>query len=138
VSDEEALFPLQEWLGFTIDRGNGLATATINLDDRHMNPHGIAHGAVAFALMDTVMGAATMSVIDEGNLCATIEMHTRFHRGATGGQLIATAEVLTAGRKVVHLEAKTHDGDGKLLASATCSYAVLPPAPGDNGLPSAR
>lgn len=123
-------FPIQEFLGFVIDRGEGWATARLALGDRHLNPNGIAHGSVAFALMDTAMGAAVMGVVDEGNICATIEVHTRFHRGATSGELVAEAKVLTAGRRVVHLEAKTHDGDGRLIASATGSFAViaLPPA----------
>jgi acyl-CoA thioesterase len=122
-------FPLEEFLGFTIEHREGRAVATLELDERHMNPNAVAHGAVAFTLMDTAMGGAVMSVIPDGSFCATIEFHTRFHRGATGGTLSAEAEVITAGRRVVHLEAKTVDGDGRLIASATASFAVIQPRP---------
>ena len=46
-------FPLQEHLGFTIERGHGRAVASVRLGERHLNPNGVAHGAVAFTLMDT-------------------------------------------------------------------------------------
>ena len=123
----EPTFPLKQHLGFTIQRGEGNATATLDLDERHMNPNDVAHGAVAFTLMDTAMGAAVMTVVEDGNKCATIEIHTRFHRGVSNGSLTAHASVMTAGRRVVHLEARTVDDTGRLVASATGSFAVIQP-----------
>lgn len=121
-------FPLQEHFGFTIERRQGGATVRLELDERHMNPNGVAHGSVAFAMMDTAMGAAVMSVIPEGSICATIEIHTRFHRGAATGSLTADVSVITAGRRVVHLEARTVDDDERIVASATGSFAVITPS----------
>ena len=120
-------FPLQEHLGFTVTGADGSGTASVDLDERHMNPNGIAHGTVVFTMMDTAMGAAVMSVLDEGSMCATIEIQTRFHRAATSGSLRSEASVLQAGRRIIHLEAKTFDGDGRLISSATGSFAVLAP-----------
>ena len=126
---DEPSFPLKEHLGFAIQRGQGSATATLTLGPQHMNPNDVAHGAVAFTLMDTAMGAAVMTVLDDGSLCATVEIHTRFHRGAASGVLVAEATVLTAGRTIVHLQARTHDDTGHLVASATGSFAVIRPRP---------
>lgn len=122
-----ASFPLQEFLGFTMSKGDGSATASLDLDAHHRNPNGVAHGAVPFTLMDTAMGAATMSVVREGCFCATIEMHTRFIAAATVGTLTAQATVVSAGKRIVHLEAKTTDATGKLIATATASFAVIEP-----------
>lgn len=105
--------------------GDSSGTASLDLDERHHNPNAVAHGSVAFALMDTAMGAAAVSVIPDGHTCATIEMHTRFHRAATHGTLTAEAIVLTAGRRVIQLECKTTDDDGRLVASSTGSFAVI-------------
>ena len=77
--------------------------------------------------MDTAMGAAVMSVLPEGERCATIEIQTRFLRGATTGTLSAEATVLSAGRSVVHLEARTVDAAGNLVAAAAGSFAVIRP-----------
>jgi len=119
------MFPLREFLGFEIQTGGGSGIITLDLDDRHMNPNNIAHGAVTFALMDTAMGSAVVSILEDGQTCATVEMHTRFHRPAATGTLTTTATVLTAGRRMAHVEAKTHDDQGRLVASATSSFAIL-------------
>lgn len=131
--DQPVRFPLGEFLGLTIDQGlpsTGRAEVTLQVGDNHLNPNGIAHGAVTFAMMDTAMGAAVMTVVPEGHLCATIEIHTRFHRPIPPGPLTAEASVLTAGRRIVQLEAHTRDGEGQLVASATASFAVFQPRAG--------
>ncbi len=112
-----------------ISRGDGGAVASVDLGANHMNPNGVAHGAVAFALMDTAMGAAVVSILDESQLCATVEIHTRYHRPASQGRLRAEAMVLTSGRRLIQLEAKTFDADDRLVASATGSFAVFPAPP---------
>ena len=122
-------FPLKEHPGLSIPRGQGSATAPLTPAPQHLDPNDVAHGAVAFTLMDTAMGAAVMTVLDDGNLCATVEIHTRFHRGAASGVLVAEATVLTAGRTIVHLQARTHDDTGNLVASARGRFAVLQPRP---------
>ena len=75
--------------------------------------------------MDTAMGGAVMSTIVDGRRCATIEMQTRYHRPIAAGTLTATAEIITAGRRVMHLRAETRDDDDRLIASASASFAVF-------------
>ena len=118
-------FALKDFLGFSIEFAEDAAVGTLELDERHMNPNNVAHGGVLFTLMDTAMGGAVMSTIDDGRLCATIEMQTRFHRPVASGGLRATAKITTAGRRVIHLSAETRDDDGRLVASATASFAVF-------------
>lgn len=118
-------FGLQDALGFTIESVDGTSTASLEITDLHLNPHGTVHGAIPFTLMDTAMGGAVMSSIDDGRLCATIEMQTRFHRPAVSGELSATAQIITAGKRVVHLSAETRDREDRLIASATASFAVF-------------
>ncbi len=125
MSELADTFGFQSLVGFTVEKDEGTARCTIDLSDKHMNPNGVAHGGVVFAMMDTAMGRATMSQLDDGKMCATIEMQVRYFRGATTGRLEATANVINAGRRIVHLEARTVDAEGRLIASATSSYAVL-------------
>lgn len=118
-------FPFMEWLGFElVMEDDGTCVATIDVGPRHMNPNGIAHGGVAYALMDTAMGGATMFDVEDGRRCATIEIHVRYHRGAREGRLTSRARVTSASKRVVHLEATTTDDDGTLIASATGSFAI--------------
>ena len=59
-------FPLKRYLGMELtgdEPGVGIATVEIGADN--LNPNGVVHGAVLFALVDTAMGKSTMSMIDE-------------------------------------------------------------------------
>ena len=118
-------FGLKSALGFTLETRDGASVAVLELSDIHLNPNGTVHGAVPFTLMDTAMGSAVMSTIVDGRRCATIEMQTRYHRPIAAGTLTATAEIITAGRRVMHLRAETCDDDDRLIASATASFAVF-------------
>ena len=128
VDDPEySEFPLRTFLDFTINDGiGGEAVAALDVSDRHLNPNGVVHGGVVFTLVDTAMGRATMSVLEEGRICASIEVAVRYLRPITGGRLVATASVLQAGRRIVHLEGRvTVDGDDRPVAVVQASFAVL-------------
>ena len=120
-------FPLQSFLDFDIRDGpDGAVVAFLEVDDRHLNPNGIVHGGVVFTLADTAMGWATLAVLDDGQICASIEVSVRYLRPIPGGRLVATASVLRAGRRIVHLECSiTVDGDDRPVAVLQGSFAVL-------------
>ncbi len=121
-------FPLRDFLGMAIDEaGEGRARASVEISDAHLNPNGVVHGAVLFALVDTGMGKATMSVLPEGQFCATVDIQIRFIRAASAGSLVADVEVLKRGRNLVHLDARVTDADGTLIATAAGTFAVVTP-----------
>jgi len=127
VTDRVAAeFPLATFLGMTIERtAPGAAAARLTVRSEHLNPHGSVHGAVLFAMVDTAMGAATLSVLEEGTLCASIEVQLRFCKPVFEGVLVAATEVLQAGKRIVHLEGRVHDARGELVGLATGSFAVI-------------
>ncbi|MGK0276553.1 MAG: acyl-CoA thioesterase [Ilumatobacter sp.] len=119
-------FPLQEFLGMELT-GNepGTGIAHLTLGEHHANPNGVAHGAVIFALVDTAMGKATMSVVGEGHYCASVEVSLRFIRPAAEGELTAVATVVKRGKTIVHLEARVHGADQRLIATSAGTFAIL-------------
>ena len=119
-------FPLRTFLGMELDDvGDGRARARVHISNAHLNPNGFVHGAVVFALVDTGMGKATMSVLPDGQRCASVEVHLRFIRPVSAGDLSAEACVVKRGRSLVHLEARVHDGDERLVATATGTFTVI-------------
>lgn len=121
----EPTFPLADFLGMTVEvHAPGRAIATLTATEAHQNPHGFVHGAVLFAMVDTGMGAATMSILDPGQRCSTIELQLRFLRPVERGRLSAETIVVKPGRRVVHLETKVRDDD-RLVATAAGSFAVV-------------
>jgi uncharacterized protein (TIGR00369 family) len=132
LSDDEPTsdygdFPLKQFLEMElIGDEPGVGIATVDISAAHLNPNGVAHGAVLFALVDTAMGKSTMSVIDEpGRYCASIEVSLRFIRPAVAGALMATATVVKRGRNIVHLDARVVGDDDRLIATAAGTFAIL-------------
>ena len=91
-----------------------------------------ADGATAATAADSVgstaMGGATMSVLPEGNWCATLDIHIRYLAPCFGGRLTAVAEVRRAGKRVVHLDATVTGDDGTEYVAASGIFAVIPAA----------
>jgi uncharacterized protein (TIGR00369 family) len=128
--DDSPVHPFAELVGFEVDvLDPGHAVATLDVRPEHHNPNGVPHGAVVFALVDTSMGGATMSVLSEGRFCASIEVHLRFLQPAIGDHLTADTHVVRAGKRIVSLESRvtcsTGGGAATLVATATGSFAVL-------------
>jgi uncharacterized protein (TIGR00369 family) len=120
-------FPLQRFLGMELSADEpGVGVAHVEVCDDHLNPNGVVHGAVLFALVDTAMGKATMSTIDQvGQYCASIEVSLRFLRPTIAGRLTATVTVVKRGRTVVHLDGRIVDDDHRLIATAAGTFAIL-------------
>lgn len=126
MAAEASSFPLSEFIGLSIERrGPGHTVATLDANQAHHNPHGFVHGATIFTMVDTAMGAAVMSLLGEGQRCSTIELQVRFLRPHINGVLRADTTVVKPGRQVMHLESKVTDAGGRLIATATASFAVI-------------
>lgn len=119
-------FPLRRYLGMEmVDAGSGIGRARVEVSDQHRNPNGVTHGAVLFAMVDTAMGQATMSVLDEGLFCASVDVQLRFVRPVSAGVIEAEATVLKQGRSVVHLEGRVVDDRERLIATAAGTFTIV-------------
>lgn len=109
--------------------GMGGSTATLTAEHKHMNPHGVVHGAVIYALADTGMGAALYPTLDAEQACATIEIKISYFRPVAGGEIHCATHIDNKARSIAHLTSRIEQG-GKLVALATGSFAILaaPPA----------
>jgi acyl-CoA thioesterase len=105
--------------------GPGRGAARLSVGPEHLNPNGVVHGAVLFAMVDTAMGAAVVSILEEGKICASVDVHLRFIRPVARGTLDVEARVVHPGRRMVQLEATAHDDEGHLVATASGAFVVL-------------
>jgi acyl-CoA thioesterase len=126
TTPSEVPFPFKDLLGFEVERGEGTGVCRLTVADKHLNPNGVVHGAVPYAMIDTAMGAATVGILADDLMCATIEIHIRYLAPCFGGEITATATVRKPGRRVVHLDATVVDVEGTEIVAATGSFAVLP------------
>jgi acyl-CoA thioesterase len=118
--------PFAELLGFAVTaREKGICRVELDVRSAHMNPHGLVHGAVLYALADTGMGGALSSVLDEGEICSTIEIKINYLRPWKSGALRCESRVVSRGRTTATLQSDLHDGDDRHLALATGTFAIL-------------
>lgn len=90
-----------------------------------MNPHGLVHGAVLYALADSGMGGALSSVLDPAEICSTIEIKISYLRPWKRGVLRCDTRVISRSRRTATLQSDLYDGDDRHLAMATGTFAIL-------------
>lgn len=119
--------PFADLIGLRFDSwGDGESVCSIELEPRLMNPNGVLHGAVVYALADTGMGGALLSALEGGRICATIEIKTSYFRSVTAGRLTCRSWIVYQGRRTAFLESTVDDADGP-VARATGTFAILEP-----------
>lgn len=125
--------PFADLIGLRTDgRGTGASEMSLEVSPDHMNPHGVVHGAVLYALADTGMGAALYPSLAPGETCATIEIKISYFRPVRAGRVVCRTETLNRGRTIANLESRLYV-DGRLVAQANGNYAILPPRPVPEG-----
>jgi acyl-CoA thioesterase len=123
-----------------IERGGGGCKMAIAIDsERHFNPHGVAHGGVAYTLADTAMGGALSSLLDDDQWCATLEIKCNYHVGVHEGLLTCEAQVVHRGKRIANIDARLFQ-DGRMVCSANGNFAIFaaPDAAREKGADSAE
>lgn len=90
--------------------------AEMTVRDGLLNSLGIVHGAATFGLIDHTFGVACNIGCDVVGQCCNVH----YHRPAKDGVLTAEAVLMNESRKIVDYGVKVY-GEGKLIASATCT-----------------
>jgi acyl-CoA thioesterase len=104
--------------------GGSLCRATIG--PQHLNPHGVLHGGMMYSMADQGMGAAVYSLLDQAELCATIEIKIVYMAAVSEGVVECESRVLNKGKRVAVLESDVRAG-GRLVAKALGTYAIFTP-----------
>ena len=84
----------------------------------------IVHGGMVTTLLDTAMGGACWTTMEDGEDFLTADLRAEFFRSARPGTLRAVGRVVQRSRRVVFCSADLFDADGTLLASARCTQIV--------------
>jgi uncharacterized protein (TIGR00369 family) len=104
------------------EAADGQATLTMDADDRHLNEAGTVHGGMLATLVDTTMGAAILSVVED-EIPATSQLTVTYLRPGKPGPLTVTATVRKRGDRLTICEAEVEQ-DGKSLVHALATFAL--------------
>ena len=118
------MHPFAELIGLTFDEmSGGKSRCRVTITPELLNPHGIVHGAVAYALADTGMGGAVYTLLEGDEICATIEIKIVYLSGAREGELVCDTRMVRKGSRVAVLESEIFESD-RLVAKALGTYAI--------------
>jgi len=115
-------------LGFTLTRVEaGAVDAVLETSDEMTNPMHTVHGGIAATLLDTVMGCAVHTVLDEGEAYTTTDLHVRYVRAVAPGTILtATSTITHRGRRLATGDGRVVDEEGRLVAHGTTSCMIFP------------
>jgi uncharacterized protein (TIGR00369 family) len=120
--------PFVRAMGITCEElGRGHAVVRLRADPRWLRPGNILFGGGLMTLADVAIYYAILGQIGLQAMAVTNELKMNFLRPAAGGDVLARARVLRAGRRIAYGEIHLYlaDRPDALIAHATSSY-VLP------------
>jgi uncharacterized protein (TIGR00369 family) len=106
--------------------GPGTVTCELPVTEELLNPFGAAHGGVVSALVDHVLGAVCIPVIEPGSWPATQEFKLNFLAPARPGPMVADAQIVSLSKRtaVVRIDVSNN---GRLICAAQGAVAIMAP-----------
>jgi uncharacterized protein (TIGR00369 family) len=108
----------------------GRVVFSLEVGEHLYNPIGSVHGGVFCALLDSAMGCAVHSTLDRGQAYTTLELKVNLVKALTVNtpSVVATGQVVSAGRRVVTASGQITGPDGTLYGHATTTCLAIEPA----------
>ena len=112
---------------------HGTVEIELPFDDKLTQQHGFLHAGVISAALDTACGYAGVFCDEPGARRATVTLtlSVNFVAAVNAGRLSVAARRTGGGRSIFFADATVHDGEGRLIATASGSFKYLadpPPA----------
>lgn len=85
------------------------------------------HGGMLATLADAASGFCLEGLFDLGSeIPVTTDMHVRYYRQPHGGPLVAEAQVVNVGRRLLSCECSIVDAAERVLARSTATFMIVP------------
>lgn len=101
------------------------AVMSLEMQEKLRQPHGLLHGGVTASIIDTAMAFAVITCLTDEEKASTVDMTVQYLRPHTDGQIICTAKILRAGKRLLFLSAEVVNEQGKLIATALSTYTKV-------------
>ena len=112
-----------------IDHASSRIEASFRAGPELCNPIGTVQGGILTAMLDELMSVSAMIASNFSIIVPSLEIKTSYIRPAQPGVLTGWGQVVRLGRTVAFLEGALHDPEGRLLATASSTAAVVPRPP---------
>ncbi|HZH86759.1 MAG TPA: PaaI family thioesterase [Brumimicrobium sp.] len=101
---------------------------TLEIKDKHLATPIAAHGGVVAGLIDGTLGVAALTIAGKsGNVVSTVELQVNFLKPVVlGDQLVAIGKVISAGKRLLYVEASVTNQKDVLVAKASGTFNAYP------------
>ena len=117
---------LLSWHLLASDAGKGWVRVGFEARPEFCNGSGFVQGGFVTAMLDDTMGPAVLVASDGRAYVVSIGLQVQFLRAARPGRFIGEGTVLQLGKSIAFVEARLHDVEGALVATATSSARLMP------------
>ena len=123
-----SMHPFADLVGLSVTKmKDGESECRLEARPELFNPQGVMHGATLYALADTGMGGALYTLLEQGELCATIDLTISYFAAIREGEIVCKTRVLN--NFFFNDTATTEIYTGETLAAkAMGSFAVFRPS----------
>jgi acyl-coenzyme A thioesterase 13 len=117
---QESHSPVGRWLnGTMLDIQKGSIKVEFVVRKDMSNPMGILHGGIAATILDEIVGTMVYALGREFAF-VSVNLNCDFLNPAMVGETIfADAEIIRAGKNIVHVEGKITNSEGIIIAKCT-------------------
>jgi len=115
-----------EWLGLKlVEAGEGTAVVEMATTEDMANHSGFVHGGMISTLADSAMGRSLRTLSPGVVRAMSFDLKLNFINAAkVGEKLRATGHVIHAGRRTAVAECRVEGSGGRLVATASATFAV--------------
>ena len=124
---EDRSAPCHHLLGrrvLSAERDSGQSEVRFEAPPSMSNGTGSVQGGFLAAMLDSAMGAALATVLQEGERPPTLEMKINFIKPAQVGTIAGSGHVVHRGKSVAFIEGQLRDESGSLLATGTSTNLI--------------
>ena len=125
-SETRTSSPAWQWLGIVaVELGDGLAVLEMTPTEHMANHAGFVHGGMISALADSAMGRCLRTLKPGVVRAMSFDLKLSFIAAARVGEALrATGRVVHAGRRTMVAECRVEGPGGRLVATASGTFAV--------------
>ena len=100
-------------------------SALMEIKEMHLQNAGAVQGGIIVTLADYALHRAVRSLIKPNQIAVTVELKLNFIAPARNGELTATANVISQGRRLMVGEMEVTDQDQTLIARGLGTYMLI-------------
>ncbi|MCE6988324.1 PaaI family thioesterase [Dyadobacter sp. CY323] len=116
----QSVSPVGRWLnGKLLDIQEASMEVEYTVREDMTNPMKALHGGIAATILDDIVGTLVYAMGREFAF-VSVNLNCDFlHAAKLGDIIFAKAQVVRAGKNIIHVEGQIHDFEGKIIAKCT-------------------